>query len=106
MLDQLCRDLLADLGNLQTEDDNLTTLIRRIGSIKPDLAKCITHYRQAYEARQMLQTDYEMRQKIPDIWQIQLSRLNHDFQQQRQILLEQLRKNGHEALVKRYLPDV
>jgi hypothetical protein len=54
----------------------------------------------------MLQSDHEMRYKIPDIWRMQLEMSKSELKKSHGALSEYLIKNGFEQLAEAYLPEI
>jgi hypothetical protein len=72
MLPEICREILVRVGVQIGDELPLAQLIRELERTKPEAAALIIRFKNHSEACKMLQSDHEMRYKIPDIWRMQL----------------------------------
>lgn len=106
MLPEICKGILVREGVQIGDEMPLAQLIRELEGAKPEAAALVIRFKNHSEACKMLQSDHEMRYKIPDIWRMQLEMSKSELKKSHGALSEYLIKNGFEQLADAYLPEI
>jgi hypothetical protein len=69
-----------------------THLIQSINEKDAELAQLLSASKQAQEAYDFLNKDYELRHKMPDIWKMHCDNAKEKMKTQKQLLIEKLQQ--------------
>ncbi|HMM12041.1 MAG TPA: hypothetical protein PKE03_08105 [Bacteroidales bacterium] len=105
MLEEICKAIIRRNGKDHEDLHTTADLLRLINSLEPEAARLITQWKNASDACDLLRNDYEMRHKIPDIWQVHLERCRHELAACGQALALYLRQQELGQLADEFLPD-
>ncbi|MBK9290342.1 MAG: hypothetical protein IPM52_01710 [Bacteroidetes bacterium] len=105
MLEQLCKALLAGAGTEVNGDMRLHEMLADLDRQDAKTARHISACHNARLALEMLRTDYELRHKLPDVWQYHVSRCEKELYQHIQSLRNHLNETGKAHLVAIYLAE-
>lgn len=66
--------------------------VQSINEKDVELGRLLSAYKQAQEAYEFLNKDYELRHKMPDIWKMHCSNSKERMKTQKQLLIEKLQQ--------------
>lgn len=96
---------MTAIGIEANENMSFSEIIQLLRQHMPDAAEIVLRCKNTEDAYMMLRGDYEMRHKIPDVWQWHLNQGRKDMENSRAALKSFLTDKGLKHLVDAYLTE-